>query len=270
MDVPDAAHRVYDAGGGELVVSALRAHTADAGAARACCMALYNMLEHGLASSIDVGAAASLAAAVLRTHRSDETVQAYASRLVDLLLKSQPTPLVAGVSPERAALARVAELKGRRDVASLVRDMDAFPECEELQRDGCEAIDDFIRDGGSSSAASKAGAVECVVRALDLFPFSADTQYACLMALASLTILVATAQRAGDAGAIRLALHALRSFPADTSLICEALIVLGNVSIEEQFCVKAVNLGALALVIASLRRSGFSFLITSRLLLPLT
>ena len=58
-----------------------------------------------------------------------------ASELVSQLLALHPTPN-AGVLPERAALARVDELKGRRDFASLVRDMDAFPECEELQVQG--------------------------------------------------------------------------------------------------------------------------------------
>ena len=208
------------------------------------------MVVYGLASSIDVEAATSLAADALRAHPSDENVQAYASRL-DLLLKSQPTPLVDGASPERNALARVAELKGRRDVASLVRDMDAFPECEELQRDGCDAIGDTCMDRGSWD---EAGAIGCIIRSLDLFPYTADTQRGSLRALGRLTLLEANARRAGSAGAVRLAVHALRSFPNEERVIINAFIVLVNVSGEEQFCVEALNLGALALGVAALRR----------------
>ena len=261
MDASGAAQRIRDAGGGELVVSALRAHTADAGVARTCCMALYNMLEHGLASSIDVGAAASLAAAALRTHRSDETVQINASRLADLLLKSQPAPLEAGASPEHAALARVAELKGRRDFASLVRDMDTFPECEELQYKGCVAVFDLFDNSGSGEEAAAAGAIECFARSLDVFPYSAKTQRTSLYALTRLTCLAANKRRAGNAGAIRLAVHALRFFPNDTNLNCNALIALGNVSIEDQFRAEPLNLGALALVVAALRRCFHQFIL---------
>lgn len=53
------------------------------------------------------------------------------------------------LSPERAALARVAELQRSLDFASLVRDMDAFPECEELQVAGSFAIGNIICGGGS-------------------------------------------------------------------------------------------------------------------------
>ena len=188
--VPDGAQRVRDAGGGELVVAALRTHAAHPGVAQACCLSLYNMLEHGLASSIDVEAAASLASAALRAHPSDEYVQMNATLLAKRLLECRSTPLVDGASPERAALARVAELKGRRDFASLERDMDAFPECEELQRDGCDAIYDILEEGGSHEEAAAAGAIECVVRSLDLYPYSANTQHACLAALANLTFLL--------------------------------------------------------------------------------
>ena len=93
-------------------------------------------------------------------------------------------PSNASVSPERLALARVAELQQRRDFASLVRDMDAFLELEELQLSGCKAIRRIIFEGGSCEEATAAGAVECVVRALDLFQHSAEMQGSSLAALA--------------------------------------------------------------------------------------
>ena len=212
------------------------------------------MLEHGLASSIDVEAAASLAAAALRSHPSNDYVQKSASRLSGLLLEYRSTPLVAGASPERATLARVAELKGRRDFASLVHDMDAFPECEELQRAGCDAIDDIIRDGGTPEEAAATSAVACVVRALDVFPYSADTQRSCLAVLGNLIVLEAAAHRAGSAGAVRLAVHAVRSFPDDAFVIYNALHVLRNVSFEGQFRPEALKMGSVALGVAAWRR----------------
>ena len=74
VPIPGAVQRVRDVGGGELVVSALRAHIAHASTAHTSCEALYSMLEAGLASSIDVEAAAFLAAAALQTHPSDKDV----------------------------------------------------------------------------------------------------------------------------------------------------------------------------------------------------
>ena len=67
----------------------------------------------------------------------------------DARLLAAPTPMQPDLSPERAALARVAELQRSLDFASLVRDMDAFPECEELQVAGSFAIGNIICGGGS-------------------------------------------------------------------------------------------------------------------------
>ena len=172
----DVERRVRDAGAGELVVSALRAHFADSSVADACCTALSSMLGGELASSIDADAAESSVAAVLRTHPSDTDVHKTASRLAERILEYRTTPLVDGASPECFALARVAELKECCDFASLVRDMNAFPQCEELQCDGCDAIHAILQDGGSCEEAVAAGATECIIRTLDLFPHSAGTQ----------------------------------------------------------------------------------------------
>ena len=152
----------------------LRVHIADACVAAESCMVLLEMLKYGLTTSSE--ATAALAEAARRTHPSDASVQKRASDLIDWLLASHPTPSTsAGVSLEHAALDRVSELQRRRDFASLVRDMDAFPECEELQVAGCEAIRQIIFQGGSLEEAAAAGAVECVVRAVDLFRHSGKT-----------------------------------------------------------------------------------------------
>ena len=254
VSVLNAAQRVRDAGGGELVVCAMRAHVANAKLAFPCCQALCEMLQQGLASSIDVEAAASLATAALRAHPFDKSVLMSASRLAELLLKSQPTPMVAGLSPERAALARVAELRVRLDFASLVREMDAFPECEELQQMGCHVMYDINASGGSREEAAAAGAIECVARTLDLFPYSDDTQSIGMMALAGLARPLANVHRVGSVGAVRLALSALRSLPNNLSLIPAALTVLGYVSRVVHFRAEALNLGALAFETATLRR----------------
>ena len=173
--VPEGVLRVREVNGGSLVCAALRAHITDAGVASESCRALSEMLEHGLASSIDATEAASLAEAARRAHPSDATVQKSVYNLLPRLLTSNPTLSNVGVSPERAALNRVAELKARHDFATLVRDMDAFPECEEMQVAGCRAIQQIIFQGGSEKEAAAAGAFECVVRALDLFQHSAET-----------------------------------------------------------------------------------------------
>ena len=251
---PDAVQRVRDVGGGELVVSALRAHITDAEVAHASCSALCSMLVNGLASSIVVEAAASLAAAAHRTHPSDEDVQTSASSLAERLLEYCSTPLVDGASPECATLARVAELKGRHDFVSLVRDMNAIPQCEELQCDGCDAIYAILEDGGLREDAAAAGALECILRSLDLFPFSAGTQGKSLMTLARITFLEATVARAGNAGVVPLAVGALRTFPNNVLLIYNALTVLGNVSSDVQLRAEALNLNALAFGVAALRR----------------
>ena len=204
-------------------------------------------------SSDDAAAALARADAALRSHPSVAIVQKNASLLLERL-EHPSTPLVDGALPERAALARVAELKGRRDFASLMRDMDAFPECEELQRAGCDAIDDILQHGESHEEAATAGAIECIVQALVLFPFSADTQRTSMMALVGLTCLEASAHRAGNAGAVRFAVDALRPFPLDANLIYAAVAVLGNISAEVQFRVEALDWGVLALVVSALRR----------------
>ena len=251
---PDVVQRVTDAGTGELVVAALRAHVDNASVSNASCYALCIMQRCGAAPSIDAVETASLAAAALRAHPFDDAVQKDASTLSNLLLGSNAAPPSVGASPERAALARVAELKGRRDFASLVRDMDAFPECEELQCAGSDAIDDIIREGAWPEEAAAAGAIECVVRTLDLFPFSADTQRTSMRTLGELTFFEVNLHRVGSAGAVRLAVHALRSFPNDTNLMFNALVVLGNVTAKAQFCAEALKLGALALGVTTLRR----------------
>ena len=252
MSEPNVVQRFCDAGGGGLVCSALLAHISNADVARVCCKALFVMLvrghEQGIAPTIDVEAITALKADALRAHPSNAAVEASVQRLTMGLLYD------CSASTELAALDRVAELKGRRDFASLVRDMDAFPECEELQRDGCDAITDILSDGGSCEKAAAASAIECVTRTLDLFPYSADTQLTSMRALASLTVLEVTAHRVCSAGAVRLAVHALRSFPNDMLLICEALSLLGNIAAKDQFRVEALNLGVLALGVAALRR----------------
>lgn len=268
LQAPSALQRLRDVSGGELVVSTLRAHTADADATHMCCLLLAIMLDCGLASSIDFEAAASLAAAVLRAHPSDESVQRSASELDRKLLEYGSTSSPAYVFlPERAAIDRVAELKGRLDFESLVCDMDAFPDFEELQRAGSDAMDEILSDGGSHEDAVAAGAIECVVRALVLFPHSAETQRTSMVVLANLSFLDgANTHRVGSAGAVRHAIHTLRFFPDDTLLMCSAFGVLGNVSAEDQFRVEALNLGALALGVAALRR----YFRTSFFLLRLT
>ena len=72
---------------------------------------------------------AELAKLTARAHPTN----GFAQRLMQLISPSAATSDMA-VSPEHAVLARVADLKARSDFASLVRDMDAFPELEELQR----------------------------------------------------------------------------------------------------------------------------------------
>lgn len=255
-----AVQRVRDAGGAELVVCALRAHINDAVLVHACCLALDWMIVAGLGSSIsiDVEAAASLAAAALLQHPSDAGVQKIASQLTEHLLECRSTPLVDGPSPEGAALARVPALKERRDFVSLERDMDAFPEYEELQCAGCDAIDDIISDGGSRDDAAAAGAIECVVRVLDLFPRSADTQRTSMMALAQFTHFEdGTAHRAGSAGAVRLVFRALRSTLLEGRSIVAALTMLGRLLNEDQFRAEALKLGGLAVGLAALQRCFF-------------
>ena len=201
------------------------------------CFALSTMLEHGLASSIDATAAANLAEAARRAHPSDADVQKSASDLINKLLELLSTLSNAGVSPDRAALERVDELQRRRDFASLVREMDAFPECEELQLAGCKAIRRIMFEGGSREEAAAAGAVECVVRALDLFQHSAEMQCSSLAALNFLMPPHSEAMSvAGNAGAVRLAVRALRTFPEVNLVIGFACCALGSLSIVQQFC----------------------------------
>ena len=250
--VPDGVLRVSEVNGCDLVCAALRFHVVHASVAANSCWTLSEMVEHGLVSSINATeAASSLAEAARRAHPSDVAVQKSASNLISRLLTSHSTPSNAGVSPERAALDRVAELKVRRDFASLVRDMDTLPECEELQRAGCYAFFDILSDGGSAKEATAAGAVECVVRALDLFQHSADTQSVSLAALNQLiTLEDASVELAGNAGAVRLAVRALRSFPEGNLVIYAAFCVLGNLCMVQE----AVNMNTPVLSVAALRR----------------
>ena len=235
--VPDGVMRFREVNGGSLVCAALRLHHADADVAAGSFSTLLEMLDHGLASSIDA-TATSVAEAARRAHPSDALVQKSAAELISRLLASHATPSIADVSPERAALDRVAELKARRDFASLVRDTDAFPECEELQRAGSLAIFDILSEGGSAKEAAAAGAIECVIRATDLFQHSAKTQSITLLALNRLvarTGLVAVQSIAGNAGAARLAVRALRTFPEDSFVISPAFYVLGNLASVQLF-----------------------------------
>ena len=175
---------------------------------------------------------------------------------------SETHTTVLNSSPKRAALARVAELKERRDFASLVHDMDAFPELEELQRAGCAAFSLMLGDDGSWEDAAAAGVVECVVRALDLFQHSAETQRISLMALNKLFLATRSqgiVSVAGKAGAVRLAVRALRSFPEDYRVVGTAFYVLGQLlgrfgASLQQFCDEAVSLNAPLLSLAALRR----------------
>ena len=156
---PDGVMRVCEVNGGFLVCSALRVHMSDAAVASCGCSALSEMLKQGLESTIDATAASQLAEAACRSHPADAAVQKIASDLVSLLLEFHPTPSIGGVSPVDAALHRVAEVKECHDFASHVRDMDAFPECEELQVAGCNAFVEALDAGDSENDASAAGAI---------------------------------------------------------------------------------------------------------------
>ena len=257
LGVPDGVRRVREVNGWSLVCATLRFHMEHVGVAADSCWTLAEMLKFGLASSIDLVAAKSLAEAARCAYPSNAAVHKRASDLAAQLLAAPSASVDSGVSPERAALARVAELHRRRDFASLVRDMDAFPECEELQQAGCEAIRSIMRDhGGSAKAAAAAGAVEYVVRALDLFQHSAETQRISLKALKQLmgSRLDAVVCTARDAGAVRLAVRALRSFPEDNRVIDSAFYVLGNLVTLQKFCEDSLSMNALELCVAALRR----------------
>ena len=252
---PDGVLRVREVNGGALVCTALRAHIADACVAADACWALSEMLKHELTASIDGTAAASLAEAARRAHPFDVAVQKSASDLTARLLALPSTPTDSGVSLERAALDRVAELQGRRDFASLVRDMNAFPEFEELQVAGCNAIGDIINDGGSQEEAAAAGAIECALHVEALFLHTANTQCNGLRTLVSLTyhhpanILVA-----GDGGAVSLAVRAIRSFPLDGLVLKCAFKALGCLAVVPRFFEQMMDSGALKLAVCALSR----------------
>ena len=248
LRVDDGVLRIREIDCGELVCSALRIHVANAEVANGCCKLLYRMLQCGLAS-FDLSAAASLAADALHAHHLNADIRKSASDLTTRLLAHQSEQSVAGVSPERAALNRVDELEERRDFASLVRNMDAFPECEELQQAGCNAIFCIVDDGRLAKEAAASGAVECVIRALDLFRHSADTQR---MSLNALNALIAPQVEAilcvaGNAGAVQLAVRALRSFPENARVITAAFYVIGHLAGLRQCCEEAIVLSVGAL-----------------------
>ena len=230
----------------------LRNHINDARLVAACCVTLAQMMEHGDVMPAEV---AELAEVAVRIHPADASRQSYAKHLMNSLASSAALPGMT-MSPERAALARVAGLKASRDFATIMNDMDAFPELEELQRAGCLAMY-VILGGGSHQEAVTAGAVECVVRALDLFHHSAETQLITLKALNRLIapqLEASVVVAAGEAGAVRLAVRALRSFPENARVIEYAFYVLGKVTSLPQVCEEALSVGALVLCVAALRR----------------
>ena len=154
-------------------------------------------------------------------------------------------------------MARVEKLRARRDFASLVSDMDAFPELEELQQAGCQAVCDIIQHGGSREEAILAGAVECVVRALDLFQHSAETQ---LTSLIGLSVLInADSSKAGiciacNAGAVPLLVRVLRSFPDNAPLLGHAFLLLSRFVPVQRYCGEALRCGAVELCVTAVRR----------------
>ena len=226
----------------------MRAQADDAKMVGVCCLVLSGMLINGLDATVEILTLAKLAA---RMHPAYTLVQESAADLIQLL-PSSAAPSVVSVSPA-AALARVAHSQVNRDFASLVLDMDAFPELEELQQAGCIAMYGTLMIGDAEEEAAAAGAVECVVRALDLFQHSAETQ---LRSLAILNVLFgshASVMIAGNAGATRLAVRALRSFPEDISVIHGAFSVLDHLTSFCPFREEALNLNALVLCLAALR-----------------
>ena len=183
------------------------------------------MLQHGLKDVPEQAALLAHLAAACSAHPADTEVQRQAKRLTHLLTpRAAPTGVAA--SPKRAALARVTELKERRDFVALVGDMDSFPELEKLQQAGCMAIRYIIPNGGSWEEAARVGAIECVVRAFDLFQHNAETQLITIATLYDLILSRASACIAGDAGAVSLIVRALRSFPDDTRIVWRAFCVL--------------------------------------------
>ena len=248
---PGALPILSASGASDLVCALLRTHIDNAELVGFCCATLTRMvMQHGYDVPVE---AADLAELAVRTHLVDSLVQWHAKHLVKLLAPSA-APSGMAVSPERAALARVEHFKAHRDFASLVNNMDAFPELEELQRAGCVAISEMLEDG-SREVLVTAGVVECVVRALDLFRHSAETQGYSLNALQKLvTASKELASVAGNAGAVRLAVRVLRSFPEDAGVIAVAFCVLAEVAISPRFCEEALGLNAVVLCAAALRR----------------
>ena len=250
---PGALPILRAAGAFNLVCALLRTHIDNVELVGICCATLTRIvMQHGDDVPVEAADLAELAA---RRHLQRD-IQAQAKRLIKLLAPSA-APSGMDVSPEHAALARVEELKARRDFASLVRDMDAFPELEELQRAGCLVICDILVDDRSlQHEAAAAGVVECVIRALNLFQHSATTQRISLkvfyVILASEVEAILYA--AGNAGAVRLAVRVLRSFPENARVIDHAFGVLGHLVKLQQCCEEALSRNALMLSIAALRR----------------
>ena len=213
-----------------------------------CCHTLGETLEHGLKDVPQQAALLAHLAVVCSAHPADMEVQKQAKRLTHLLTP-RAAPSGVASSPERAVLARVEELKASRDFESLVRDMDAFPELEELQQAGCDAIYDMLEQGGLWEEAAAAGAIERVVRALDLFQHSPETQLTTLDALFSLIATGASAWIAGNAGAVSLAVRALRSFPGDARVVCRAFYVLQHLALSHNKFREEALVGSNALVL---------------------